>query len=130
MRISDWVQTCALPISTPVPAATSAALVGPWRCSRTAQRRAFWRYTVTIGRRVCPPVLGSPTRWANSFSRRALRSEEHTSELQSLMRISYAVFCLKKKNRTNNEDKNRNISQVACKLKKHNKRHLKNSTKP
>src|SRR3546814_4248378 len=30
----------------------------------------------------------------------SLRSEEHTSELQSLMRISYAVFCLKKKNKT------------------------------
>src|SRR3546814_10579435 len=30
--------------------------------------------------------------------RRLSRSEEHTSELQSLMRISYAVFCLKKKN--------------------------------
>src|SRR3546814_5278922 len=29
----------------------------------------------------------------------AMRSEEHTSELQSLMRISYAVFCLKKKNK-------------------------------
>src|SRR3546814_1288355 len=29
---------------------------------------------------------------------RTMRSEEHTSELQSLMRISYAVFCLKKKN--------------------------------
>src|SRR3546814_4348744 len=29
------------------------------------------------------------------------RSEEHTSELQSLMRISYAVFCLKKKHETN-----------------------------
>src|SRR3546814_5032442 len=29
-----------------------------------------------------------------------LRSEEHTSELQSLMRISYAVFCLQKKNKT------------------------------
>src|SRR3546814_8168545 len=29
------------------------------------------------------------------------RSEEHTSELQSLMRISYAVFCLNKKNKTN-----------------------------
>src|SRR3546814_8665800 len=29
-----------------------------------------------------------------------VRSEEHTSELQSLMRISYAVFCLKKKNKT------------------------------
>src|SRR3546814_2380794 len=32
--------------------------------------------------------------------RSLLRSEEHTSELQSLMRISYAVFCLKKKNTT------------------------------
>src|SRR3546814_5027431 len=32
---------------------------------------------------------------------RILRSEEHTSELQSLMPISYAVFCLKKKNTTN-----------------------------
>src|SRR3546814_1053234 len=31
----------------------------------------------------------------------SLRSEEHTSELQSLMRISYAVFCLKKKNTKN-----------------------------
>src|SRR3546814_2827393 len=31
---------------------------------------------------------------------RAARSEEHTSELQSLMRISYAVFCLKNKNQT------------------------------
>src|SRR3546814_9643647 len=31
---------------------------------------------------------------------RVLRSEEHTSELQSLMRISYAVFCLTKKKRT------------------------------
>src|SRR3546814_4763835 len=32
------------------------------------------------------------------------RSEEHTSELQSLMRISYAVFCLKKKNRKQNTE--------------------------
>src|SRR3546814_2250092 len=32
----------------------------------------------------------------------ALRSEEHTSELQSLMRISYAVFCLKQKKTTTN----------------------------
>src|SRR3546814_5216207 len=32
----------------------------------------------------------------------SLRSEEHTSELQSLMRISYAVFCLKKKNTITN----------------------------
>src|SRR3546814_2859576 len=35
-----------------------------------------------------------------SSPRRYVRSEEHTSELQSLMRISYAVFCLKKKNIT------------------------------
>src|SRR3546814_9660195 len=34
---------------------------------------------------------------ADSKARTAIRSEEHTSELQSLMRISYAVFCLKKK---------------------------------
>src|SRR3546814_7128864 len=33
-----------------------------------------------------------------SGTKKGLRSEEHTSELQSLMRISYAVFCLKKKN--------------------------------
>src|SRR3546814_1920755 len=36
-------------------------------------------------------------RWQSTSARRAIRSEEHTSELQSLMRISYAVFCLKKK---------------------------------
>src|SRR3546814_5388570 len=36
-----------------------------------------------------------------------VRSEEHTSELQSLMRISYAVFCLKKKKQTN-----KNISNI------------------
>src|SRR3546814_1786342 len=41
----------------------------------------------------------------------ALRSEEHTSELQSLMRISYAVFCLKKKNTTNQIPKH-NITQT------------------
>src|SRR3546814_1524205 len=39
-------------------------------------------------RRLLPPAHGDPRR---------PRSEEHTSELQSLMRISYAVFCLKKK---------------------------------
>src|SRR3546814_3463236 len=40
-----------------------------------------------------PMVAGSSVASAGS-----VRSEEHTSELQSLMRISYAVFCLKKKN--------------------------------
>src|SRR3546814_9567461 len=37
---------------------------------------------------------------AFSVVQHPIRSEEHTSELQSLMRISYAVFCLKKKNKT------------------------------
>src|SRR3546814_10757572 len=36
--------------------------------------------------------------WITTEAAREYRSEEHTSELQSLMRISYAVFCLKKKN--------------------------------
>src|SRR3546814_2201217 len=39
----------------------------------------------------------APTPQAASAASAAKRSEEHTSELQSLMRISYAVFCLKKK---------------------------------
>src|SRR3546814_9014939 len=37
-----------------------------------------------------------------------LRSEEHTSELQSLMRISYAVFCLKKTTKVQEKEKNQN----------------------
>src|SRR3546814_9262995 len=50
-----------------------------------------------------------PRRWQNwgmnwrSPTGAHRRSEEHTSELQSLMRISYAVFCLKKKNLKHNE---------------------------
>src|SRR3546814_1362211 len=38
--------------------------------------------------------------YGERFTKGIVRSEEHTSELQSLMRISYAVFCLKKKNKT------------------------------
>src|SRR3546814_7087867 len=52
----------------------------------------------------CYPVIGDNQQWLdNAFHRFGEigiveRSEEHTSELQSLMRISYAVFCLKTKN--------------------------------
>src|SRR3546814_5975030 len=52
---------------------------------------------------VSPNKLGliangiDPSAFEDARSRCELRSEEHTSELQSLMRISYAVFCLKKK---------------------------------
>src|SRR3546814_4252415 len=42
-----------------------------------------------------PDPLSQPR--GHKSSQRGLRSEEHTSELQSLMRISYAVFCFKKK---------------------------------
>src|SRR3546814_6293688 len=49
-------------------------------------------------RRQCEPRAAHPARLAAWLHRD--RSEEHTSELQSLMRISYAVFCLKKKKKT------------------------------
>src|SRR3546814_10525210 len=39
-----------------------------------------------------------------------IRSEEHTSELQSLMRISYAVFCLKKKKKIKNQTANNHLT--------------------
>src|SRR3546814_3077355 len=42
-------------------------------------------------------VLGYDEKVVSSMWKLRTRSEEHTSELQSLMRISYAVFCLKKK---------------------------------
>src|SRR3546814_10433395 len=62
-------------------------------------------------------------RWATRHARcralfldQAFRSEEHTSELQSLMRISYAVFCLKKKNikitKTEHINKNKNMMRI------------------
>src|SRR3546814_4723950 len=45
-----------------------------------------------------PKILDGSHNWRQGYSEPgAGRSEEHTSELQSLMRISYAVFCLKKK---------------------------------
>src|SRR3546814_5723310 len=73
-----------------------------WRRACAVVRRSALRHVPGQGRRWC--VRGSwPARTRRSFppfaSSSALprRSEEHTSELQSLMRISYAVFCLKKK---------------------------------
>src|SRR3546814_3342471 len=47
--------------------------------------------------RVLPAEEVEGSGWRRSRQRAKRRSEEHTSELQSLMRISYAVFCLKKK---------------------------------
>src|SRR3546814_9107403 len=47
--------------------------------------------------RACHDARSRLARLLAEYRRRRDRSEEHTSELQSLMRISYAVFCLKKK---------------------------------
>src|SRR3546814_952816 len=55
-----------------------------------------------------PVVTPSPSKSSESASgkiKEAPRSEEHTSELQSLMRISYAVICLKKKRSRHNANK-------------------------
>src|SRR3546814_8687208 len=81
----------------------------PW----VHERHAVHRGLVQVGQ-VAPPSdartgmvgtpaqsCGFPDRGAARTGNVAHRSEEHTSELQSLMRISYAVFCLKKKT-TNN----------------------------
>src|SRR3546814_12903539 len=59
---------------------------------------------VSTSAAVSPVSRPSPMASSHMRSSRASnsgRSEEHTSELQSLMRISYAVFCLKKKNNKN-----------------------------
>src|SRR3546814_5540759 len=56
---------------------------------------AAWNKTSEAGREYKSVTLDDP-----SFPAPVYRSEEHTSELQSLMRISYAVFCLKKKKNT------------------------------
>src|SRR3546814_1585016 len=82
MRISDWSSdVCSSDLH--------------WRCghSRCNRGRTFHSGRIVAGRRDVPDV-----RMAGLETAPRLRSEEHTSELQSLMRISYAVFCLKKKN--------------------------------
>src|SRR3546814_2388044 len=78
---------------------------------RSRARRWSSRRCAGCGR---PARVGAAERW------RRWRSEEHTSELQSLMRISYAVFCLKKKKPDQNTNQaltirtniNQNISQL------------------
>src|SRR3546814_6623837 len=88
MRISDWSSdACSSDLSGPLVsrAKLAAALGSPIPTKQTRplpSRRAA--STVIISSGVQEAVM-------------LPRSEEHTSELQSLMRISYAVFCLKKK---------------------------------
>src|SRR3546814_1984478 len=84
------VQTCALPIS-PCRARTTA-------CSRAAGRNPCLWFPMqpinTLAHCSTARVIRSEQDGTMADNR---RSEEHTSELQSLMRISYAGFCLKKK---------------------------------
>src|SRR3546814_9680778 len=62
-------------------------------CSQVAASRTSWRRCACWLMR----AAGRPARKSSDIHSRSGRPEEHTSELQSLMRISYAVFCLKKK---------------------------------
>src|SRR3546814_10624027 len=103
------VQTCALPIcAAELDLAVAAARKAypSWRATPLAERRAL---LIKAAERIEQNAKelgalftreqGRPIAFAKQeIYGAAYRSEEHTSELQSLMRISYAVFCLKKKN--------------------------------
>src|SRR3546814_7979421 len=119
MRISDWSSdVCSSDLATADPASDAEHRAAPsrrWSCdcgSRSPVRRcAGWP---SMRSRAANAAWSTPARHrepaeANAArlqdrrhagsTRLKYRSEEHTSELQSLMRISYAVFCLKKKTR-------------------------------
>src|SRR3546814_1278802 len=115
MRISDWSSdVCSSDLISHVPPAEPkcGAMLPP---ARFATCRCQFLVQIVDIRRGSSPMTGplhySKTK-ARGHSTRDLvssRSEEHTSELQSLMRISYAVFCLKKK-KTNNTQTNKAIN--------------------
>src|SRR3546814_2421859 len=75
--------------------------VGGYYLDFDIRREDAARYGLTVGdvQDVIQSAIGgmNVTETVEGLERYPVRSEEHTSELQSLMRISYAVFCLKKK---------------------------------
>src|SRR3546814_8907439 len=87
------VQTCALPIWSVADFAISTISGNAWQ-NRSTQVSGTVRLILTNR---CPKA------WVWYWPWR-IKSEEHTSELQSLMRISYAVFCLKKKKTNKSEN--------------------------
>src|SRR3546814_6871049 len=101
MRISDF-QTCALPIFDLQD--DCFCRLGYYWAIRPFEFLWVKIYSLCkIGQLVWRMLRPNYTKDLDLFracSSYFLRSEEHTSELQSLMRISYAVFCLKKKNTT------------------------------
>src|SRR3546814_10135453 len=73
-------------------------------------RRNYARHTCPAPRTILRPGAHPGAHAQSAYpwraEQRCVRSEEHTSELQSLMRISYAVFCLQKKKKTNTTHNN------------------------
>src|SRR3546814_9787081 len=94
MRISDWSSDVC---SSDLLVVAHAAAVGGQHVHRLGgvHRRAAAEADQTV---VAARLEGFHAGLDDGRGRVRHRSEEHTSELQSLMRISYAVFCLKKKN--------------------------------
>src|SRR3546814_4554931 len=82
-----------------LPMAVSSSVLGfaPASESRLALTMIMNRMVVSLGNDVWCRYM---VEWRGAISTSLSRSEEHTSELQSLMRISYAVLCLKKKKNT------------------------------
>src|SRR3546814_1748481 len=76
-----------------------AGLCGYRRTSRPQRIAVNMRFQ----RKAPNQVQGFSSEASGSMEIQRTRSEEHTSELQSLMRISYAVFCLKKKKKNNRQ---------------------------
>src|SRR3546814_7682874 len=100
------VQTCALPISV---RAGHRGARAPVRAA--AKRRTAKPLRGRADRRRTPPTAGVIYGAGGLIP--AIRSEEHTSELQSLMRTSYAVFCLKKKKEKKNTTELK-LSKLKC----------------
>src|SRR3546814_4946604 len=91
------VQTCALPIYCH---ADSTGTVANLKQRPLAEMRLRYPHRL-MPRSRCRTSSRSWSNWPTARAGPATgRSEEHTSELQSLMRISYAVFCLKKKKKS------------------------------
>src|SRR3546814_6130835 len=94
------------------PRSTRTDTLFPYTTLFRSRRGEHQAIALLNGDRIGAQALGQPlglpfTRSVQSCEE---RSEEHTSELQSLMRISYAVFCLKKKKKKNNKNnKKKNI---------------------
>src|SRR3546814_7259764 len=75
-----------------------SATPAPIRLQNSNRVQGVVRPSTAIAVNPMPAALAKPRPVIATLRRSNMRSEEHTSELQSLMRTSYAVFCLKKKN--------------------------------